>query len=324
MSLHAVDDIDDAISVTIAFCRGLAPREWLKLALIALLSGGTAGASSFTGSFDFGGSGPTGGPEPGMMPGGLPAVDAATIVAAVAGLVVLALLLGAVSATFQFVFVDALVERDVSVRRPFGAHWRDGVRVLAFEVAIGLVVLLAFALALGPLLVGLPVGALFLLLLPVAGLVALLASVVTGFTRAFVVPIMYHGDVGVLAAWRRLLGVVRASLSEYGVFVVLNFVLSLAGGMLVGIGVAIAAVVVAIPFGLAFGLPLALAGASGALAWTWLAVGLLLGGLTFLLAVGLVTAPVQAALRYYALLLLGDTAPELALVADQRRAARED
>lgn len=324
MSLHAVDDIDDAISVTIAFCRGLAPREWLKLALIALLSGGTAGASSFTGSFDFGGPGPTGGPGPGMVPSGLPAIDAATVVAVVAGLAVLALLLGAVSATFQFVFVDALVERDVSVRRPFGAHWRDGVRVLVFEVVVGLVVLLAFALAVGPLLVGLPVGALFLLLLPVAALLTLLASVVSGFTRAFVVPIMYHDGVGVLAAWRRLLGIVRANPSEYGVFVVLNFVLSLAGGVLVGIGVAIAAVVVAIPFGLVFGLPFALAGASGVLAWTWLAVGLVLGGLVFLLAVGLVTAPMQAALRYYALLLLGDTTPSLALVADQRLAARED
>ncbi|GGM57016.1 hypothetical protein J2752_000941 [Halarchaeum rubridurum] len=327
MSLHAVDDIDDAVSVTVAFCRGLAPREWLKLALIALLSGGTAGASSFTWSSDFGGPGPTGGPGPGpgsgMAPGGLPALDAATVVAVVAALVALALVLGAVSATFQFVFVDALVERAVTVRRPFAAHWRDGVRVLAFEVALGLVVLLALVLTVGPLLAGLPVGVLFLLLLPVVGLLALLASVVSGFTRAFVVPIMYHEDVGVLTAWRRLLGVVRANPSEYGVFVVLNFALSLAGGVLVTIGVAIVAFAVALPVGLVFGLPFVLAGASGVLAWAWLGVGLLLGALAFLLGVGLVTAPVQAALRYYALLLLGDTAPALALVADQRLAARE-
>ncbi|WP_020222098.1 DUF7544 domain-containing protein, partial [Halarchaeum acidiphilum] len=185
-------------------------------------------------------------------------------------------------------------------------------------------VLAALALAVGPLLVGLPVGVLFLLLLPVVGLLALLASVAVGFTRAFVVPIMSHADVGVVAAWRRLLGVVRANPSEYGVFVVLNFVFTLVAGVIVGIGALVAVLVVGIPFGLLFGLPFVLGGASGVLAWTWLVVGLLLGGVAFLLAIGLVTAPVQAALRYYALLLLGDTAPALDLIPERRAAARDD
>ncbi|GAA0298523.1 DUF7544 domain-containing protein [Halarchaeum salinum] len=331
MSLHALDDTDDAITVTIAFCRGLAVREWPKLALIALLSGGTAATSSLTGSFDIGGPGPTAGPTggPGMGPmgmgaGGLPSVGFELFVAAIAGLVLLGLVLGALSATFQFVFVDALVTGDVAIRRPFAAHWRDGVRVFAFELAVGLPALAVGVLAVAPLLVGLPAGPFFLLLLPVAGLLALLASVVVGFTRAFVVPIVYHTDVGVLAAWRRLLGVVRANPGEYGAFVVVNFVLALIAGVIVGIGAFVAALVVTIPFGIVFGLPFALAGASGVLPWVWLAIGLLLGGLAFLLGVGLVTAPVQAALRYYALLVLGDTEPDLALVADRRAAARRD
>lgn len=322
MALHAVDDVTDALSTTTAFLRELTPVEWLKLALVALLTGGVSSGFSGSGNVNTGDVGPV--PDAGLPSGSLGDVLAAVPLWAWA-LLGVALLLGVafavVGAALEFTFVDALVTGDVELRATLAAHWGRGLRLFAFRFLLGLLVLGVFALAVAPVLLGLPVGALFLLLLPVAVVLALCVAVVLGFTRAFVVPIMYREGVGVLAGWRRLWGVLRAHPKEYGVFLVANLVLTLVGGVAVAVVLFIALVPVVLVVGLVFGLPFVLAGA-GALAWTWLGAGLLLTLLTTLLLAGLVSAPVQAYLRYYPLLLLGDTETSLDLIPERRAAAR--
>ncbi|WP_435100219.1 DUF7544 domain-containing protein [Halarchaeum sp. P4] len=325
MSLHAVDDVTDALSVTGAFLHELRPRDWLKLAVVALLTGGASSGFSGSSNLDTGGTG-------GSTDVGIPNASLGDLLTMVPlwvwAFVAVALLLGfalaVLGSILEFTFVEALRTGDVELRRTVAENWGKGLRLFGFNLVVTVLVLGSFALAVLPLLVGLRLGAAFLLLLPVAVVLALVAAIVSGFTRAFVVPIMLQADVGVLAGWRRLWSVLRAHPKEYGAFVVANLVLTLIGGVAVAIASVVVAIAVFIPVGLAFGLPFVLMGASGIVAWVWLAVGVVVGLLAFLLGVGLVSAPVQAYLRYYALLLLGDTEPDFDLLPERRAAAREE
>jgi len=324
MALHAIDDVSDALPVTTDFLRGLSKRDWLLLAVVALLTGGasnTTSGGSNVGNLGGGSGTPaTGMPDVGHVVATLPG----WVWGVVALVVLLGLVLAVLGAILQFTFVEALCTGDVEIRRTVAAHWGKGVRLFLFNLVLGVVVLATFAVAILPLVLGLAAGALFLLLIPVAVLLALLVALVLGFTRAFVVPVMLAEDAGVLAAWRRFASVLAGDPLEYLVFAVVNFVLLIVLGIALGIAAAVVGIAVVIPVGIVFGLPFALAGASGALAWTWLGIGIVLGVLLFLLGIGLVSVPVQSYLRYYALLLLGDTDPELDLIPDRRADVRED
>lgn len=321
MALHAIEDVTDALDATRGFLRGLDRSQWLRLAVVALLTGGLSTPNSGY-QFDAG-SAPNGLPT--VSPGSVGPRFGAVVVGVVAVALVVGLVLAILGSILQFTLVDALRTGDVRIRESLGRDWGKGLRLFAFNVAVGLVVAAAFVLAFAPLLAGNLLSVVFLLVfLPVAVVVALVVLVVTGLTRAFVVPIMLHEDRNVLPAWRRLWGVLRADSNEYVVFVLVNAVLTVVGGIVTAIGAVVALVLDGIVVGVVFGLPFALAGTSGPLAWAWLAVGLVLGAVAFLLAVGLVNAPVQAYLRYYALLLLGDTQPELDLVPDRRAAVRDE
>lgn len=324
MALHAIDDVSDALPVTTDFLRGLSKRDWLLLAVVALLTGGasnTTSGGSNVGNVGGGGSGtPVGTPDVGNVLATIPG----WVWGVVALLVLLGLVLAVLGAILQFTFIEALCTGDVEIRRTVAAHWGKGVRLFGFNLVLGVVVLALFAVAVLPLLLGIPGGAFFLLFIPVAILLALFVALVLGFTRAFVVPVMLVEDAGVLAAWRRFWSALVSEPVEYLVFAVVNFVLLIILGIALGIAAVVVGIAVLVPVGIVFGIPFALAGASGVLAWTWLTVGIVVGGLLFLLGIGLVSVPVQSYLRYYALLLLGDTDPELDLIPERRAAVRED
>src|SRR6056297_2029229 len=65
MSLHSVGDVSDAFAATRAFARGLDAPQWLRLAIIAILTGGV---SAPTTSYQYDASQVT----PGGMPNGFP------------------------------------------------------------------------------------------------------------------------------------------------------------------------------------------------------------------------------------------------------------
>jgi hypothetical protein len=103
----------------------------------------------------------------------------------------------------------------------------------------------------------------------------------------------------------------------------MGFVLQLVGSILAGIATVVGAVVIAIPFGL-----VALAGAAlltvvEAAGWAVIIVAALLFGLALVALVLVVSVPVQTFLRYYALLVLGDTNEAFDLIPERRRAIRE-
>ncbi|WP_254279785.1 DUF7544 domain-containing protein [Haloarcula marina] len=179
MTLHAIDDIDDAIDATKAFLFPFDLRTWLRLAFVVFFIGGGGGglnvlrsANSFSNAD--GGSVPTGpgtgtggefaltGPlehllgslptplsqvsggsgGPGLPPGvteGLLAGAGLALIAALVVILLLALLFGIVSNFMEFVLVQSLVDREVHVRQYFTDNLGNGLRLLGFRLALSIV-----------------------------------------------------------------------------------------------------------------------------------------------------------------------------------------
>jgi hypothetical protein len=341
MSLHAVDDLGDALAATRAFLFPFDAGRWLRLAIVAFFVGGV-GSNVPTSGFQTGGDvdpGPVDPGGPGTMPPELGGEAVTLIVAVVVALVAIGLLFGFVGSVMQFVLVRSLREEAVHVRRYFREHWRAGARLFGFQIGLGLLALavivvpiLALVLtagglgAVGP---GRAFG-LVLLLLPLAFIVGVLFALIDGFTTFFVVPVMLLEGTGVLAAWGRFYRILRAEWKEYLAFTGLTFVLTLVVGIAVGFVVGIVALLVFGPlvlFGMAgvvsagvFG-PGGLGAASLPLLLALAGVGLL-ALLLVVAAAALVQVPVVTYFRYYALLVLGDTDADLDLIPERRRAVR--
>ena len=340
MALHAVDDLEDALSATRAFLFPFDAGRWLRLAIVAFFVGGVGSAP--TSGFQFGGGG-GGSVDTGGVGTTPPEItgELLSLVLLVAGvLVAIGLVVGFVGSVMEFVLVASLRDEEVHVRRYFREHWRAGARLFGFRLALTLLAAALVAVPIlalvfgtgGPAAVGGPgeVFGLLLLLLPLALVAGIAFSLVNGFTTFFVVPVMLLEGDGVLASWRRFYGTLRAEWKEYLVFVVVTFVLSLVVATAVGIVVGIAAFLVVVPFvllGLGGFLAAGALGSGGIGAASLpvlLAVGLL-GLLAFLLVVfvaAVVQVPVVTYFRYYALLVLGDTDEALDLVPERRRAIR--
>ena len=330
MSLHALDDIDDAIDATRSFLWPFDLGRWARLALVVFFLGGTGSAnpSQFTG--DFGGTGPTspGGEQMPATPPSIGDVEIAIIAVAIGAFFLLALGFALVGAVMEFVFVESLRKEDVRVRRYWSERWKQGLRLFGFRLAFGLLSLLAIgavvAVAAAPyLLGGDPSLGLLVLSIPVALIVLLVSSLVTGFTTNFVVPVMIAEQQTVLDAWRRFWPTLKAEWKEYGAYVVMRFVLQIAVGILVGIVTLLAVIVIAIPFGVFGAIGFALVSVVEPVGWAVIAIAALLFVLAVLTLSLFVTVPVQTFLRYYALLVLGDTNESFDLIAERRAAIRE-
>ena len=280
MSWHAIDSVDEAIEETRSFLSPFAVGRWLKLALISIFvgTGGSglgllnlpssipgddspgnmsAGGGNVTtdgnitppsgGEFAPGGNVTAGAPPTGEVP---PPSELLEMAGAELGLLVaigllfvgIVLLLGLLTETLRFVFYDDLQTDTVRLIKPAKRRFGQALRLYAFKLGLGL-------LTVGPLaglvvffaVADIPVG---LLVFAAAGLliigVMLLSTVVSRITNEFVVPTMVVTDSGVLDGWRRFWPVFRGQLSQFGVYLVVHFLLLLA----VGIAQAILSVIV--------------------------------------------------------------------------------
>jgi hypothetical protein len=323
MALHAFDDIDDAVDATKSLLLPFDLRRWFRFAIVTLLAGGATVASPFgTGGNAVSPS------EPGMG-GTVPERVLLLVAAVVLVALLIGLILGLLGSVMQFVLFDALRTKSLEVRAGTRRYLGKGVRLFGFRLALALVVVLPIAglFALAFLSQSAAVFLLLLALFFVFVPLAIVLGLVNGFTTMFVVPIMLTEDRGVLAAWRRLWPALRSNLKEFGAYALMGFVLNLAVGFIAGIVAAIAAFLLLIPFGLVVGIPaflLAGPGGLGLAGGAVIAVGALFYGLTLLLVVGYVQVPLQAFVRYYAALVLGDVEPELDPIEDVRREVRAD
>ena len=326
MALHAIDDVSDAFSATVAFLFPFELRRWAKLAVVALFVGGGLSLPTFQANAPGGVDEPVGGGAPGLPPDAL-----GIVVAVVAAVVLVGVAYSVVGAIMEFVLVESLRTEAVAIRRHWGRRWRQGLRLFGFRVAIGLPVLALVAgwvglLAAPALLEGVdplvPIATLFLVGIPAVLLAGLLYALVASLTTVFAVPIMIETDGGVLAAWRRLWASIKTHPKQYAAYVAVGFVLTVATGVLASIVVGIAAVVLLLPLAIIAVPVVFFLSLSSTIALVVLAaLGVLFVGSLLVLWL-FVQVPVVIYLRYYALLVLGDVEASLDLVPDRRDAVR--
>jgi len=336
MTLRAIDDIDDAIDATRAFLWPFDLRRWAKLAFVVFFLGGfgTANPTQFTG----GGNTPTRTPPSagetgiGSFSGLFASIGQSEwlLIGAVVGAILLiALVFGFVGAVMEFVFVESLRNERVSIRAYWSERWRQGARLFGFRLGVGLLSLLltggVLVAGFWPLLAG--NGGLSLVAVAISVLIVIALAVVfgllNGFTTQFVVPVMIAEDRPVLAAWRRFWPTMTGQWKEYLAYAFMRFVLQIAAGILVGVVTVVVAIAVAIPLGVVglvgFGMVSLSEIAGGAV----IALAVVLFVLALLVLSLVVAVPVQTFLRYYALLMLGDTNDAFDLLPERRRAIRE-
>ncbi|MBX0305241.1 DUF7544 domain-containing protein [Haloarcula salinisoli] len=342
MSLHAIDDISDAIDATKSFLLPFAARTWLKLAVVVFfISGGGGGLNIPQNSGNFGGQDQPAGGGTEQFFEGVPSTlhgvvaEYGTELAIIVGLALTLVLLFALLSNFmEFVFVESLIEREVHVRQYLVANVGNSLRLFGFRLVVALVSLTLvvgflytiFLTVLGGSLNNIGPGAL-LGLFPVFIIfflgIGLVQGLLTGFTNVFVVPMMLTSSRGVLGSWKRLLGSMRRNIKQYLGYLAFSIVLGIGVGIVGGLLGLVATLLLAIPFVLLgaavfFGL----GGGQVALALT--AVVGVLFALFLLLATNLIQVPLQAFMRYYAMLVLGDIDAELDPIPEVREDIRVD
>ncbi|MDS0260880.1 hypothetical protein NDI56_15855 [Haloarcula sp. S1CR25-12] len=346
MPLHAIDDIGDAIDATKSFLLPFAAKTWLKLAVVVFFIGG--GGGGFNGLQNVGNFGGQDQPADGgqSFPDGAPTTvdgvlaEFGTELFVIIGLALsLVLVFALLSNLMEFVFVQSLVSREVHVRRYLRENVGNGLRLLVFRLALTALSLLlvvgflytVFVTAFGGNVDNITVEGVFAIL-PLAIVfflvVGLFQGLATGFTNMFVIPMMLTSDRGVLASWKRLLGSMRRNVKQYLAYLAFSVVLAIGVGIIASILGFVATVLVAIPFVLVaavcwfFSHWVGLAG--GTLVLALFAVMVVLFVLMLLLVTSLIQVPLQAFLRYYAMLVLGDIDEPLDPLPEVRSDIRAD
>ncbi|MDF9745203.1 DUF7544 domain-containing protein [Natrinema salsiterrestre] len=314
--MYATKDLSDAIDVTRAFLAGASFWTWIKLAVIVFFVGGVMSGTPPTpggGGGEFGGEPTPGtGTDPGAAVGFGEMLPVLIGIAAI-GLAIY-LVFAFIGSLLEFALLESLRSGEVHVRRYTKRNLELGVRLFGFRLALILIALVVF---------GVPAYALYTTMEPNSaaflGAIALLAipvflvyAVVNRFTTVFVAPTMLQEDLGVVAAWKRFRRTLAANWKEYLVYLLLVWIVQLGLAFALGIVFFIGFIILAIPLILIAFIPI---------------IGILIVFLAIpflLLLSSLVQVPVVVYLRYYALLVLGDTDAELDLVPDQRARVRGD
>ena len=277
---------------------------WLRLAVVALFVGcgidslGNSNLPYAAGS---------------LVLGSTMSVMVSSIAAVVLGIALLWLLAGA---TMQFVFVDMLSTGDIHIRRFFRERLGKGARLFLFELALIAVMILAIAafvfMLIGVEGAGAATSLLIIALIPVILVAALLFGLVFLLTTDFVVPIMIREDCGIIAGWRRLIGMIASRFWQTVVYVIVRFVLGLVAAIAQAILVILALVVIAIPF-ILVGIVLLAALQENIVLLLALVIPYLIIAIPVAL---LIAVPFITFFRYYALLVLEGLLPEYRLLPE--------
>lgn len=330
MPIYALDDIDDAIEATKALLWPIDRWLWVKFAFIVFFLGGVGGSNPF----QFAGNTPSG-PSDGMngpgLPESIPALGGPEIliILGIIGIItVIALVFLLIGSIMEFVFVRSLSDESVSIRDSWSKYWTDGVRLFGFRLVLGIltfgIIGILIAAAFAPILLG--NGTVRLALIPLAIIVAipvgLLSGIIHTFTTAFIVPLMMLEEHGVIAGWRRFWSTLTGQWKQYVSFLILGFVLNIAGGIVAGLATLLVAVVLAIPLGILALIGVGLLNFMGIVGGILIALAVITFVIAIIVAALLIAVPIQVFLRYYALLVLGDTNENFDIIADRREKMR--
>ena len=279
---------------------------WLKLGgVVLLLSIGAASGMNFLGVLS---------PDPSTG-----AVDWQQLAGPAAIALAVVGVLGYIAAVADFVFVGSLRSGRLPIRSYAKANLRRAGWLLAFRAAItlGAIAIVAGVVAAT---IGLPPSPATepshgeSLLIGLAAAVAAIGWLTVGtLTNAFVVPIMQYEHRGPLSAWRRFGRAITGRWAAVAVFLLIAVVIS----TVVGIGLFILSFVIWLVGGLLLVGGGVLVVENAPALEPLVAVVLVATYLGYRYAVSVLRAPVQSYLRYYALLLLGDAEPALAMINDE-------
>jgi hypothetical protein len=179
-------------------------------------------------------------------------------------------------------------------------------------------------IVLSPVLFGdgtLSVGLLFVAI-PVGIAVAIVSSLISSFTVMFVVPVMIVEDRALLAGWRRFWPTLVSQWKQYLSYAIVNFILSLATGIAASIGILIGAITLAIPLGIIGFIGVSLLDVVAIAEWAVIALVIFVAVFLFIALTLFISVPIQTFLRYYALLVLGDTNDEFDVISERRHTIR--
>ena len=326
--MDAIDDLSDAIDVTRDRLTPFRKGTWFKLVLIVF----------FVSSLGFAGPTVPGG-DPGAVPEEQPSeldqpqelenvpTDQLLFWGLVIGAIVLVLWLvyEFIAAVMEFVFLEALRSPEIHIRRYASANLGKGLSLYLFRLGLqllvgvliaapALIVFVSMEAGFGALSSGLLLS--YLLYALVLGLILVVAL---RFTTEFVTPVMLLEDRGVLGAWGRVWPTIRADWTEYGVYLLLVWILRFIIRIVAWMVIAVGSLLLLLPFGIVIVLLVATLGQAGILLAALVTVLAIIG---LIALISTVYVPIETYFRYYALLLLGDTDGTFDLIPDRRTAVR--
>ncbi len=332
MALYAIDDLDDAWIATREFLTPLSIRRLLVLSVIVLFAGGAgtnvpgSGAGSAPAGTDTG-PGPAG---PGLDVVRQFVVENALAIGLVgAALLAVALAFAFAGALMEFVFVESLRTDEVRFVDYSRRFLGEGAALFGFRIVLTLIAVLpalglvGFGLAtVGSGSIGGLEGVVLVALAVLAVCAGVSMAIVDAATTAFVVPVMLVRDRGVREAWRAFWPTLIGEWKQYLAYGLGALVLNVAMGVLAAVLLAIVAVVFLVPLAVVVGAT-ALLAPNPVIAVVAVVIGTPFL-LALLIAALVVQVPIRTYLRYYALLVLGDTDPSLDPIPEIRATVRDD
>ncbi|SEG49005.1 hypothetical protein SAMN05421819_3215 [Bryocella elongata] len=254
----------DAISPAWNHTRNLlwAPRSWrllLKVGLVAVL----AQMAGFNLSGNKNMNGPMHGAHTGLPAGMVAALVAGIVALVIAGLVIWAVLFY-VGSRMQFVLFEVVLRRDTTIGPIWSRYSAATWRWIALKLAFLAVVLLALAPVLVPMLVHMlrtlphlskdprQIAGFFVGMLGYGMVLFVVGTLLGAAYRllvSFALPSMALESTTLRETVRRVFNLAQAEPVDIFLFLLMNFLLSLAGAMAGGLVLGIFAVVVVIPLG---------------------------------------------------------------------------
>jgi len=317
MSWYALENLDEALDETKELLLPFDLMTWTKIAIIAVLAGGVslpnapAGGPGDPGqsqSMYSGGSGFSG-EIPGMQDSFSDVqVDSFTGLATsapsdgmVIALVLAVVLLGGffayVSAVFQFIYYQTILDGKPVIIDNFKKHAYRGLRYFGFQIGFVILVLLSLVIPAAGFAVNVVLGTVVFILvwLPLA----VIALIFTGLVHDLALLRMMEHKEGLVQAWRNVWPDVRGEWRQVAVYILVKFFVTVA--------IAVTSLIILGIVGLTLIIPFGILGLIGALIHPALAgIVTVVGLLSFLLIMLYVRVPFSAYVYTYITLFYHD------------------
>ena len=305
-------------------------RMWLSLGFISIMCGGAGSGNIRIPDFsNWSNSDKT---RHEFLPSGSPFPEISVLLLVILGAVIvlaIALLFGWLASVFQFVYVDDIVRKSGAIKEPFARLKKLGTSYFLWNLAFGLIFLLALGI-----LVGLPLMAVFIpegvgmgakvvavvwaVIIGIA--LIILMSIIDIFARDFVVTAMYVRGIRVMEGWRTVLPILKANAGQVVLYILLLIAFAIASGIFGLVVFLASALLFAIPVGI-LALLGYLIGLALHLTWTPLVIGIVvaLGLPVFFAFIYFVQCAVQPAMifrRAFPLVALGQADPSLVTISN--------